>query len=121
MMMISLQNNLIEQKNILYDFINVENSLKELYVSFRSRCKTLRPLAYIQRLSKAYVQVTIDHHSNDETNDYIENEKIIPPLKLMTKSEVVNDLLKLLDMVQKHANKEGCQHCLDLLESVFEH
>jgi hypothetical protein len=51
----------------------------------------------------------------------IENEKIISPLKLMTKSEVVNDLLKLLDMVQKHANKEGCQHCLDLLESVFEH
>jgi len=51
----------------------------------------------------------------------IENEKVIPPLKLMTKSEVVNDLLKLLDMVQKHANKEGCQHCLDLLESVFEH
>ena len=51
----------------------------------------------------------------------IENEKIIPPLKLMTKSEVVKDLLKLLDMVQKHADKEGCQHCLDLLESVFEH
>ena len=49
-----------------------------------------------------------------------ENEKITP-LKLMTKSEVVNDLLKLLDMVQKHADKEGCQHCLDLLESVFEH
>ena len=49
----------------------------------------------------------------------IENEKIISPLKLMTKSEVVNDLLKLLDMVQKHADKEGCQHCLDLLESVF--
>ncbi len=51
----------------------------------------------------------------------IENEKIISPLKLMTKSEVVNDLLKLLDRVQKHADKEGCQRCLDLLESVFEH
>jgi hypothetical protein len=51
----------------------------------------------------------------------IENEKIIPPLKLMTKSEVVNDLLKLLDRVQKYADKEGCRHCLDLLESVFEH
>jgi len=50
----------------------------------------------------------------------IENEKIISPLKLMT-NEVMNDLLKLLDMVQKHADKEGCQHCLDLLESVFEH
>jgi hypothetical protein len=47
----------------------------------------------------------------------IENEKIIPPpLKLMTKSEVMNDLLKLLSLVQKHADKKGCQHCLDLLE-----
>jgi hypothetical protein len=50
----------------------------------------------------------------------IENEKIISPLKLMT-NEVMNDLLKLLDMVQKHADREGCQHCLGLLESVFEH
>jgi hypothetical protein len=30
----------------------------------------------------------------------IENEKIIPPLKLMVKNEVMNDLLKLLDIVQ---------------------
>ena len=51
----------------------------------------------------------------------LENEKIIPPLKLMTKSEVMNDLLKLLDLVQKHADKKRCQHCLDLLESVFGH
>jgi hypothetical protein len=50
----------------------------------------------------------------------IENEKIISPLKLMT-NEVMNDLLKLLDMVQKHADREGCQHCLGLLESIFEH
>ena len=51
----------------------------------------------------------------------IENEKIIPPpLKLMIKNEVMNDLLKLLDLVQKHADKQGCQHCLDLLESVFD-
>ena len=48
-----------------------------------------------------------------------ENEKIIPPLKSMTKNEVMNDLLKLLSLVQKHADKEECQHCLDLLESVF--
>jgi hypothetical protein len=48
-----------------------------------------------------------------------ENEKIIPPLKLMTKNEVMSDLLKLLDLVQKHADKNGCQHCLDLLESLF--
>ena len=35
-----------------------------------------------------------------------ENEKIIPPLELMTKNEVMNDLLKLLGLVQKHADKE---------------
>ena len=39
----------------------------------------------------------------------------------MSKNEVMNGLLKLLDFVQKHTDKEGCQHCLDLLESVFEH
>jgi hypothetical protein len=50
----------------------------------------------------------------------IEKWKIIPQLKIMTKDEVVSDLLKLLDLVQKHADKEGWQHCLDLLESVFE-
>jgi hypothetical protein len=38
----------------------------------------------------------------------IENEKIITPLKLMTRNEVMNDLLKLLSLVQKHADKEGC-------------
>jgi hypothetical protein len=49
-----------------------------------------------------------------------ENEKVILPLKIMNKNEKVSNLLKLLDLVQKDANKEGCQHCLDLLESVFE-
>jgi hypothetical protein len=48
-----------------------------------------------------------------------ENKKIIPPFKLMTRSEVMYDLLKLLSLVQKHADKEGCKHCLDLLEPVF--
>ena len=33
----------------------------------------------------------------------------------------MNDLLKLLDLVQKHVDKEECKHCLDLLESVFGH
>jgi len=33
----------------------------------------------------------------------------------------MNSLFKLLDLVLKHADKEGGQHCLDLLESVFEH
>ena len=50
-----------------------------------------------------------------------ENEKIVIPLKIMNKSEVMSDLLRLLNLVQKHADNEGCQHCLDLLESVFEH
>ncbi len=48
-----------------------------------------------------------------------ENEKIVIPLKIMNKNEVMSDLLKLLSLVQKHGDKEGCQHCLDLLESVF--
>jgi hypothetical protein len=47
----------------------VKNSLKELYVHLKVGAKTLRPLAKMQRLSKVYEQVTIDHHFNDETND----------------------------------------------------
>lgn len=47
------------------------------------------------------------------------NEKTVIPLKIMNKNEVMSDLLKLLDLVQKHADNEGCQHCLDLLEYVF--
>jgi hypothetical protein len=56
------------------------------------------------------VQITIDRHSKNEyIMANIENEKIIPPpLKLMIKSEVMNDLLKLLSLAQKHADKEGC-------------
>ena len=74
----------------------------------------------MQRLSKDHMQHTI-YLSLSRVNitTDIENEKIIPPLKLMTRNEVMNDLLKLLDMVQKHADKEGCQLCLGLLESVF--
>jgi hypothetical protein len=48
-----------------------------------------------------------------------ENEKIVIPLRLMNKNEVMTDLLRLLDLVQKHADKEERQYCLDLLESVF--
>ncbi|HEY7080971.1 MAG TPA: hypothetical protein VH500_14825 [Nitrososphaeraceae archaeon] len=50
----------------------------------------------------------------------IEKGKVLNPLNIMTKDEVMNDLLKLLGLVQKHADKEGCQHCLDLLETVSE-
>ena len=49
-----------------------------------------------------------------------ENEKIAIRLKIINKNEVMSDLLKLLDLVQKYADKEGCQHCRDLLESIFE-
>jgi len=38
----------------------------------------------------------------------------------MSTSEVVDDLLKLLDAVQKHADLDGCQHCDKILKSVFE-
>jgi len=75
----------------------------------------------MQRLSKARLRLTIHQIKSEPTMTNKENEKITPPLKLMTKSEVIYDLLKLLNIVQKHAYKEGCQHCLDLLESVFEH
>ena len=50
-----------------------------------------------------------------------ENEKIAIPLKIINNNEVMSDLLRLLNLVQKHADKERCQHCLDLLESIFEH
>jgi hypothetical protein len=61
----------------------------------------------------------MDHFNGELKVTDKENEKIMPPLKVMTRSEVINDLLKLLSLVQKHADKEGCQHCLDLLKSVF--
>ena len=34
-------------------------------------------------------------------------------------ASVMNDLLKLLCLVQKHADKQGCHHCLDQLEPAF--
>lgn len=39
---------------------------------------------------------------------------------MMSTSEVMDDLLKLLDVVQKHADLEGCKHCDKILRSVFE-
>jgi hypothetical protein len=48
----------------------------------------------------------------------IEKGKVRDPLYIMTKDEVMNDLLQLLGLVQKHSDKEGCQHCLDLRKSV---
>lgn len=38
----------------------------------------------------------------------------------MSMNEVVDDLLKLLDIVQKHADLDGCRHCNKILKSVFE-
>jgi hypothetical protein len=62
----------------------------------------LKCLSTQWRLSKAHVQITIDRHfKNEYIMANIENEKIIPPpLKLMTKNKVMNDLLKLLSLVQ---------------------
>lgn len=37
----------------------------------------------------------------------------------MSVSEVMDDLLKLLDIVQKHADLDGCRHCSKILKSVF--
>ena len=72
----------------------------------------------MQRPSKTSCAVN-DSIKSEHIMSNNENEKIIPPLKLMTKNEVMDDLLKLLSLVQKHDDKRSCQHCLDLLESVF--
>ena len=58
-------------------------------------------LAKMQMLSKASTVYPIDWFLgvNIFVTD-IENENIIPPLKLMTKSEVMNDLLKTSNLVQ---------------------
>jgi hypothetical protein len=50
----------VEEKNVLYNLINVENWLKELICFYMIRRKTLRPLVKIQRLSKAIVRLTTD-------------------------------------------------------------
>jgi len=74
----------------------------------------------MERLSKAHVKFRLMDHFNSEISVTDKgNEKITSQLKVMTRSEVINDLLKLLSLVQKYADKEGCQHCLDLLESVL--
>ena len=77
-------------------------------LTYRSRRKTLLPLTKMQRLCKVSCAVTI--HWPLKMTD-VEKEKIISPLKTMNENEVINDLLKLLDQVQKHA----------LLQSPFEH
>lgn len=58
----------------------------------------MRPLTKMQRLSKAHpVYPLIGPFKSEYIVTDIDNEKIIPPLKLMTKSEVMNDLFKLSD------------------------
>ena len=46
----------------------------------------------------------------------IENEKIMPSIKGNDQREVMNDLLKLLDLIQKHADilQSGCLESLTL-------
>jgi hypothetical protein len=47
-------------------------------------------------------------------------DKVIAHLKVMTDKEIMNDLLKLLDLVQEHADKEDCKHCEKMLKKLFE-
>ena len=47
-------------------------------------------------------------------------DKVIPHLKVMTGKEIMNDLLKLLNLVQEHADKEDCKPCEKMLKKVFE-
>lgn len=80
-----------------------EEFVKSLYFFNMDRRKTLRAsswnaeakqgscVVYYWRSIQEWVQMT-------DT----ENKKITPPLKLMNKNEVMKDLLKLLDLVQKH-------------------
>ena len=46
-------------------------------------------------------------------------QKIIAPLQALGSNDVKEILINLLRIVQKHADKEGCKHCEEILEAVF--
>jgi hypothetical protein len=46
-------------------------------------------------------------------------QKIIAPLQALGSKDAKEILIKLLRIVQKHADKEGCKHCEEILEVVF--
>ena len=46
-------------------------------------------------------------------------QKIIAPLQALRSKDAKEILINLLRIVQKHADKEGCKHCEEILEAVF--
>ncbi len=48
--------------------------------------------------------------------DNSKGTKIIDPLQALGAKGI---LIKLLRIVQKHADKEGCKHCEEILEVIF--
>jgi hypothetical protein len=46
-------------------------------------------------------------------------QKIIAPLQALGSKDAKEILIKLLRIVQKHADREGCKHCEEILEFVF--
>ena len=46
-------------------------------------------------------------------------QKIISPLQALGSNDAMEILINLLRIVQKHADKEGCKHCEEILEAVF--
>ena len=46
-------------------------------------------------------------------------QKIISPLQALGSNDTMKILINLLRIVQKHADKEGCKHCEEILEAVF--
>jgi len=46
-------------------------------------------------------------------------QKIIAPLQALGSNDAMEILINLLRIVQKHADKEGCKHCEEILEAVF--
>ena len=53
------------------------------------------------------------------TRTTAKEQKIIAPLQALGNKDAKEILIKLLRIVQKHADKEGCKHCEEILEVVF--
>ena len=53
------------------------------------------------------------------TKTTAKEQKIIAPLQALGSNDAKEILINLLRIVQKHADKEGCKHCEEILEAVF--
>jgi hypothetical protein len=53
------------------------------------------------------------------TKTIAKEQKIIAPLQALGSNDAKEILINLLRIVQKHADKEGCKHCEEILERVF--